>query len=239
MYFVVIGRIRAMVVQYTDYGLSQCLSMKECLVSTPVKKKTESSFHPPDAEFVRSYTNAVEMPMSESPEFALLGRSNVGKSSFLNHIFARKGLARVSKKPGKTRMANVYKTSEGSVWVDLPGYGYATAGRQDKQGWSKLIDQYCRKREPLAGILWLLDIRHPGMRMDQLAAEWLQSLAVPVLPIFTKSDKLSRNSAMKNAATYRKTFLLTESPVLFTITSAKCREDFWERFFAWKTGILG
>ncbi len=200
-------------------------------------KKAISSFQP-NAEFVRSYARVSDMPGSESPEFALLGRSNVGKSSFLNHVFARKALARVSKKPGKTRLANVYKTADGSFWVDLPGYGYATAGREEKKGWSALIDRYVRDRTCLYGIVWLLDVRHPGLRMDQQAGEWLESIALPVLPVMTKCDKLSRNNVQKNVAAFRRLFRFVEEPILFTTTETRTREQFWNRFFEWKARIV-
>jgi GTP-binding protein len=174
------------------------------------------------------------MPRGAGPEFAVVGRSNVGKSSFLNHIFSQRKLAYVSKKPGKTKLANFFRCDDGTVWVDLPGYGYAEAGRGEKRGWSSLIAGYCGGRESLAGVIWLLDSRHPGVAADVHAAAWLARLAVPVLAVLTKTDKLSKAQCIRHAAEFARVFRFAAEPVFFTIRSGLARREFWSRFDRWR-----
>jgi GTP-binding protein len=146
-------------------------------------------------EFVGSFPDPkvrVEPPL---PEIAFIGRSNVGKSSLLNALVARPGLARVSGSPGKTTLLNFYRLPQ-LYLVDLPGYGFARASKSDRAGYRKLVTGYLRTRETLAGIVWLLDIRHDPSREDLEMQELLVESGRPVLATFTKADKLTR-SALK------------------------------------------
>jgi len=127
------------------------------------------------------------------PEIAFIGRSNVGKSSLLNALVGRPGLARVSGSPGKTTLLNFYRMP-GMYLVDLPGYGFARAGKSDRAGYRKLIDGYLRTREALSGIVWLLDIRHDPSKEDRELQELLIESGRPVLAVFTKADKLTRSA---------------------------------------------
>jgi GTP-binding protein len=144
-------------------------------------------------EFVGSFPDPkvrIEPPL---PEIALIGRSNVGKSSLLNALVGRPGLARVSGSPGKTTLLNFYRLPQ-LYLVDLPGYGFARASKSDRAGYRKLVTGYLRTREELAGIVWLLDIRHDPSREDLEMQELLIESGRPVLATFTKADKLTRSA---------------------------------------------
>lgn len=144
-------------------------------------------------EFVGSFPDPrvrVEPPL---PEIAFIGRSNVGKSSLLNALVGRPGLARVSGSPGKTRLLNFFRLAQ-LYLVDLPGYGFARASKTDRAGYRKLVNGYLRTREALAGIVWLLDIRHAPSREDREIQELLVESGRPVLATFTKADKLTRSA---------------------------------------------
>jgi len=186
------------------------------------------------AVFVSSAAHFNELPKPEGDEYAVLGRSNVGKSTFINHSLACGALARVSKKPGKTTLANLYRLDDGLFWVDLPGYGYAEASVAEKDRWSKLIADYCGNRSNLAGIIWLLDIRHPGAKADVEAYNWLGEIGRPVLPVLTKGDKLSRSQQKKQVNDFCRIFVFGEEPVIYSSLQHDSRGVFWNRFEIWR-----
>jgi GTP-binding protein len=144
-------------------------------------------------EFVGSFPVAQVRVDPVLPEIAFIGRSNVGKSSLLNALVGRPGLARVSGSPGKTTLLNFYRLPE-LYLVDLPGYGFARASKPDRAGYRKLVTGYLRTREALAGIVWLLDIRRDPSREDREMQELLAESGRPVLAAFTKADKLTRSA---------------------------------------------
>jgi len=144
-------------------------------------------------EFVGSFPNFNVRLEPRLPEIAFIGRSNVGKSSLLNALVGRPGLARVSGSPGKTTLLNFYRLPE-LYLVDLPGYGFARASKSDRAGYRKLVSGYVKTRENLAGIVWLLDIRHPPSKEDRDMQELLELSERPVLAVFTKADKLTRSA---------------------------------------------
>jgi len=185
-------------------------------------------------EFISSAAHFKELPKQKGKEYAILGRSNVGKSTFINHSLACGTLARVSKKPGKTTLANLYKLEDGLFWVDLPGYGYAEASHAEKDRWSELIADYCQKRDNLAGIIWLLDIRHPGAKADLEAHDWLICLKRPILPVLTKGDKLSRSQQKKQVDEFQKVFGFNEEPIIYSSLQHNSRTVFWNRFNRWR-----
>ncbi|MFP4163225.1 MAG: ribosome biogenesis GTP-binding protein YihA/YsxC [Chitinispirillaceae bacterium] len=191
------------------------------------------------AVFVSSAAHFSDLPKPSGEEYAIVGRSNVGKSTFINHVLASGNIAKTSKKPGKTTLANLYRLEEGLFWVDLPGYGYAKASNKEKDRWGRLIADYCEKRENLSGVIWLLDIRHPGISADLQAAVWLTELDLPLLPILTKGDKLSRNMRQKNVAAYRRRFGFLEEPIIYSAFEHASREKFWKRFHSWRAGLHG
>ena len=142
--------------------------------------------------FVSSYPHTRDMPATEA-EIALVGRSNVGKSSLLNALAQRKQLARTSKTPGATRLLNAFELgAEGSGrWlVDLPGYGYAKASKAEQGRWSSMAESYLAHREPLRGVLHLIDVEIGPTRLDLQTVEWLDGLGLPVTYVATKADKV-------------------------------------------------
>ncbi|KMQ53027.1 GTP-binding protein EngB [Chitinispirillum alkaliphilum] len=191
----------------------------------------------PKAVFVCSSAHFKDMPESDDLEYAIVGRSNVGKSSFINHVLESGSIARTSKKPGKTTLANFYRLEDNTVWVDLPGYGYARAPIKEKQRWSRLIGDYCSKRKNLVGLIWLLDIRHPGNKVDCEAWNWLYELDIPVFPVLTKSDKLSKSNEMKSVAEYKRKFGFTVEPVRYSVMKHSSRENFWDNFRRWRESV--
>jgi len=188
-------------------------------------------------KFVSSSARFGDLPAPAGEEYAVLGRSNVGKSTFINHALACGALARVSKRPGKTTLANLYQLDAGLFWVDLPGYGYAQASGAEKDRWGKLIDDYCRGRDNLAGVIWLLDIRHPGTGADTEADAWLKEIGLPVLPVLTKGDKLSRSARKRQAAEFRRVFGFAEEPLVYSALEHESRERFWIGFDGWRERI--
>jgi len=144
-------------------------------------------------EFVGSFPDFEVKVAPPLPEIGFIGRSNVGKSSLLNALVARPGLARVSGSPGKTTLLNFYRLPQ-LYLVDLPGYGFARASKGERAGYRKLVTGYLRTRETLAGIVWLLDIRHDPSREDLEMQELLVESGRPVLATFTKADKLTRSA---------------------------------------------
>jgi GTP-binding protein len=187
--------------------------------------------------FICSAAKRSQFPRETVNEYCLLGRSNVGKSSFINHVLNNRSLARVSKTPGKTGLANFYQVSDTIIWVDLPGYGYARKSREEKARWSRLIGDYCRYRATLTGVLWLLDIRHCPTAADNEAYDWLCRLRHPVLPVVTKADKLPRAKRRKQIQDFMRYYRLELPPVHYSIHDNDARERFWDVFSEW-TGAL-
>jgi len=191
----------------------------------------------PQPQFIVSAAFAREFPGVSVAEYAVLGRSNVGKSSFINHVLERQGLARTSRTPGKTSLANFYRIDEDMIWVDLPGYGYAKTSGTEKERWSKLIRDYCEKRSTLLGILWLIDIRHPGIKADLEARDWLSTLSIPVFPVLTKLDKVTKAEARTNTVKAKKILHLDAEPVVYSVMQHASRERFWNSFDAWRSAV--
>jgi GTP-binding protein len=164
-------------------------------------------------EFVTSAVDAAGFPKERLPELALVGRSNVGKSSLINAL-VRQTIARTSAAPGKTRLANFYRIApDGSrpfYFVDLPGYGYAKGGEAARREFDAIASAYFSSGHA-RGVLHLIDSRHPGLDADRNAAEWLTRLSVPTVVIATKVDKLARSERVKNV---RELERLHERPVL-------------------------
>jgi GTP-binding protein len=142
-------------------------------------------------DFVGSFPEPAHPLDPPLPEFALVGRSNVGKSSLLNALVGRRALARVSGTPGKTQLLNIYRLPA-LYLIDLPGYGFARAGQAVRLEYRRLLEEVLRVRTSLTGVVWLLDIRHPPSRDDGDFQDMLTASGRPVLPVLTKGDKLSR-----------------------------------------------
>jgi GTP-binding protein len=145
-----------------------------------------------DVQFVGSFPDPLQPLDPHLAEFAFIGRSNVGKSSLLNALTAKKSLAKVSQTPGKTQLVNVFRFPT-FYMVDLPGYGWARASQGERKAYRKLLERFVRERKTLSGIVWLLDIRHTPSREDVEFQELLAASGKPVLPVLTKMDKLNRS----------------------------------------------
>ena len=182
------------------------------------------------AEFVTSAIDAKGFPKERLPELALVGRSNVGKSSLINGLVRQK-VARTSAAPGKTRLANFYRVVRDGpkeppfYLVDLPGYGYARGGEASKREFDAIASQYFGAGHA-RGVLHLVDSRHPGLDADRHAAEWLKRLEVPCLVMATKLDKLTRAERVKNV---RELERLHEGPVLgVSVQTGEGLKELWK-----------
>ncbi len=176
------------------------------------------------AEFVISNTEISRCPAPDKPEFAFIGRSNVGKSSLINMLTGNKNLARISNRPGKTQTINHFLINDSWYLVDLPGYGFASVSQTDRFQWSNMIEQYMMGRENLYCSFILLDARLEPQAKDLDFIHWLGSKNIPLAVVLTKADKLSRNELTKSTSLYKNTLLKTwdELPPFF-ITSAEER----------------
>lgn len=161
------------------------------------------------AEFVISNTDIEKCPKERIPEYAFIGRSNVGKSSLINMLTSRKSLAKTSGKPGKTQLINHFKINNNWFLVDLPGYGYAKVSKKDRSIFAKFIYNYLEKRENLICTFVLVDSRHEPQKIDLLFMEWLGKKRIPFVIVFTKMDKLSSSQLYKNLSKYKTEMLKT------------------------------
>ena len=146
-----------------------------------------------NVHFLKSVTKLDQRPTPARPEIAIIGRSNVGKSSLINTLFNRKNLAKISSTPGKTRLINYFSVDDQLYFVDLPGYGYAKLSKKMRQGWQRDIEHYLKNNQSLKLVLLLLDSRHEIMENDRLMIDWLNYYKVSFLLVLTKSDKISNN----------------------------------------------
>lgn len=156
------------------------------------------------AKFLKSAASLRDMPVDEGCEVAFAGRSNAGKSSALNALAAHKGLARVSKTPGRTQLLNVFTLDEQRRLVDLPGYGYAKVPVGVRDQWRGMVDGYLRSREALKGLILIMDSRHPLKDFDRQMLDYATAIAKPCHVLLTKADKLSRNEATRTLNEVRK-----------------------------------
>ena len=145
------------------------------------------------AAFVSSITDMGKAPLKKMPEFAFIGRSNVGKSSLINMLTSRKDLAKTSNKPGKTQTINHFIINQSWYLVDLPGYGYAKVPEQIKTGWRKLVEEYISTRKNIKLVFELMDSRHDPTYLDQLMVNWLEYYEINYAIVLTKADKISAN----------------------------------------------
>ncbi len=173
------------------------------------------------ATFVISNTDVSKCPTNNLPEYAFIGRSNVGKSSLINMLTQRKGLAMTSQKPGKTQLINHFIINENWYLVDLPGYGYAQRGKEGRDRIQRIIEDYILERTELTCLFVLLDCRHEAQKIDLEFMEWLGENGVPFSIIFTKADKLGPVRLKENIAAYQNKLLESweELPPIFSSSS--------------------
>ena len=155
------------------------------------------------AEFVISNSRVEKCPTTGLPEYAFIGRSNVGKSSLINMLTARKGLAMTSQKPGKTQLINHFIINDSWYLVDLPGYGYARLGKDSRDSLRRMIEDYVLERKELVLLFVLIDCRHEPQKIDLEFIQWLGEEGVPFSLVFTKADKLSKGRLASNIKAYK------------------------------------
>ena len=175
------------------------------------------------AEFVISNTDVKKCPAGNFPEYAFIGRSNVGKSSLINMLTGKKGLAMTSQKPGKTLLINHFIINNNWFLVDLPGYGFAQRGKEGRQNIQRIIEDYILEREQLTNLFVLIDCRHEAQKIDLEFMEWLGENGVPFSIIFTKIDKISKGRLKENLRAYQEKLLETweELPPILLSSSEK------------------
>ncbi len=175
------------------------------------------------ATFVISSPDVMQCPRSSFPEYAFIGRSNVGKSSLINSLCRQKDLAKTSAKPGKTVLINHFLINQQWCLVDLPGYGYARAGKSQRDNLRKMIERYCLLRQQLISLFVLVDVRHEPQAIDTDFMQWLGENNIPFAIVFTKADKLSKNQLQQNIEAYKQHLLQTweELPPYFVTSSVK------------------
>ena len=172
------------------------------------------------ASFKAAYGTSRQLPASKRPEVSFAGRSNVGKSSLLNKLMYRKGLAKVSQTPGKTATINFYDV-DGSDFVDLPGYGYAKVSKSELGRWSELIEGYFNQDRTFALVVSLVDIRHEPSALDHHMVEFLKESGLPFAIALTKADKLSKQQQNKQRAVIKKALALSEDTPIVVTSSRK------------------
>ncbi|WP_304296765.1 ribosome biogenesis GTP-binding protein YihA/YsxC [Porphyromonas gulae] len=175
------------------------------------------------AAFVISNTDVRKCPDTKLPEYAFIGRSNVGKSSLINMLTGQKGLAMTSQKPGKTQLINHFIINDSWYLVDLPGYGYARLGASNRESLRRIIETYILCREQLSSLFVLIDCRHEPQKIDLEFLQWLGENGIPFSIVFTKADKLSFSRLKENTEAYKQKLLETweELPPVFITSSEK------------------
>jgi GTP-binding protein len=183
---------------------------------------TPSAMEITSAEFIISNTQVSKCPTPDKPEFAFIGRSNVGKSSLINMLTERKNLAKTSSTPGKTQTINHFLINKSWYLVDLPGYGYATVSKTTKEGWSQMIESYFKQRENVFCTFILIDSRLDPQKKDIDFINWLGGMGIPIALVFTKIDKIKQSELARSRKKFETRLLLDweELPPLF-ITSAE------------------
>ncbi|MBX2904180.1 MAG: ribosome biogenesis GTP-binding protein YihA/YsxC [Chitinophagales bacterium] len=175
------------------------------------------------AEYVGSFVQLAQCPQTRQPEFAFIGRSNVGKSSLVNYLCGRKALAKVSVTPGKTQTLNYFNINQHWFLVDLPGYGYAKTSRTTRAQWSDMIRNFVLKRETLQYVFILIDSRIAPQKIDVEFINWMGEKGIPFCIAFTKADKLSSPDTQSNIASFKNKLLESweELPPMFVTSSEK------------------
>lgn len=182
------------------------------------------------AEYVISAPGPAQYPEGDQPEIAFAGRSNVGKSSLINKLLNRRGLARTSSSPGKTRLLNFYSINKSFYFVDLPGYGFAKVAKDVKAQWGKMIEGYLLNRQNLRVVVHLIDIRHAPSKEDVEMHEWLKHYQVPIILAVTKADKIARSKWHKHTKLICESLgALRDTPVImFSALSGLGRDELWK-----------
>jgi GTP-binding protein len=181
------------------------------------------------AEIVISAVKPEQYPDNNLPEFALAGRSNVGKSSFINKMINRKNLARTSSKPGKTQTLNFFLINESLYFVDVPGYGFAKVSKKEREAWGKMIETYLTTREQLRAVVLIVDLRHAPTKDDVMMYEFLKHYEIPTVIIATKADKIPRGKWQKHVKVVRETLNVVEGDpvIIFSSETGQGKDEAW------------
>ena len=186
-----------------------------------------------NADILLSATNKSNYPQDDIPEVALAGRSNVGKSSFINTMLNRKNLARTSGKPGKTQLLNFFNIDDKLRFVDVPGYGYARVSKKEREKWGKMIEEYLTTRENLRAVVSLVDLRHEPSADDVQMYEFLKYYEIPVILVATKADKIPRGKWNKHESMIKKKldFDKSDTFIIFSSVNKTGVEEAWDAIF--------
>lgn len=187
-----------------------------------------------NADIILSAVSRAQYPQDNLPEIAMAGRSNVGKSSFINGILNRKNLARTSSKPGKTQQLNFYNIDDQLRFVDVPGYGYAKVSKTERAKWGKMIEEYLTSRENLRAVVSLVDMRHEPTADDIQMYDFLKYYEIPVIIVATKSDKIPRGKWNKQESIIKKklNFENTDTFIAFSSVTKDGADKAWEAILA-------
>lgn len=182
-----------------------------------------------NAEIVISAVSQKQYPKDRLPEIALAGRSNVGKSSFINRLIHRKNLARTSSKPGKTQTLNFYKINQNFYFVDVPGYGYAKVSKSEREKWGVMMKEYFETRDTLKAVMLITDIRHEPSSDDINMYEFLKHLDIPVIVVATKLDKVAKGKRAKHIKRTRDTLQVEKEGIVipFSTESGEGKDEAW------------
>jgi GTP-binding protein len=180
-------------------------------------------------ELVISAVRPEQYPDGLLPEFALAGRSNVGKSSLINKLINRKAMARTSSKPGKTQTLNFYKIEETLFFVDVPGYGYAKVSKTEREKWGKMIETYFTSRKQLRAAILITDVRHPPTKDDVMMYEFLKHHGLPCIVVATKADKIPKGKWDKHLKITKETldFDPSDELILFSSETGQGKDKMW------------
>ncbi|MCT4388281.1 YihA family ribosome biogenesis GTP-binding protein [Leuconostoc pseudomesenteroides] len=184
-----------------------------------------------NVEMVMSAVSATQYPTDGKPEIALVGRSNVGKSSLTNTLINRKNFARTSSQPGKTQTLNFYNVEDRLYFVDVPGYGYAKVSKKQREAFGHMIEEYITSRKQLRGVISLVDARHDPSDDDISMYEWLHYYNIPILVVATKSDKISRSRFNKYESNIKRTLGFDEEDSDFQFFSSETKygkDEVWQ-----------
>lgn len=178
------------------------------------------------AEFMKSAVKPADFPKEKLPEIAIVGRSNVGKSSLINTLLGRKGLAKTSSTPGRTQLINFFRINHKLIFVDLPGYGYAKVSASVRKSWQPMIEGYLKDRENLKGVVLIMDIRRPPEDEEDMLLDFLSSFSIPSILALTKADKLSGNEKIKQLRLFKKS--LDENLITFSAVTGEGKDELWK-----------
>lgn len=196
----------------------------------------EKTYKAPQVEFVTSAPDLSACPdLDGRPEFALVGRSNVGKSSFINKLTKRKRIAHTSNTPGKTRLLNYYLVNGDWLLVDLPGYGYAKVSKREQLRWQQVLEEYLVARSSLRGVIQFIDSRHGPMESDIEMNRWLVEHGIEAAVILTKTDKSKRSSHQRILADTRKVLTAHRGFFLFSSHTGDGAGEVWKRLGEWRS----